>query len=139
MRHARTKASLNCNRSPGHRSPSAASSPYLSSAGSITTTDVLLDATKRADRVCSHHGFSASRLDLDWRFTQLQKVLSVSPNLEGDFLVVEELTLHASERPLDVLDCVERLLRCENPRWLVIGSRARFETIFSKALRHDDV
>jgi hypothetical protein len=82
--------------------------------------------------------FSASAIDLDWRFKQVAGVLSVAPDLEGSFLVVEELTKHVEQRPFDVLDAVERLLRCDNPWWLVLGSRARFEAILSTALRHEN-
>jgi hypothetical protein len=82
--------------------------------------------------------FSADALDLDWRFAQLKRVLAVSPVLEGDFLIMEELMRHVDERPLEVLDCVDLLLRTENPWALVIGSRARFEAIFSKTVGSDD-
>jgi hypothetical protein len=78
--------------------------------------------------------FSADALDLDWRFTQLKRVLAVSPMLEGDFLVMEELVRHAEQRPAEVLECVELLLRTENPWHLVVGSRARFEAILSMSV-----
>jgi hypothetical protein len=54
--------------------------------------------------------------------------------LEGDFLVMEEVVRHVEQRPMEVLECVELLLRTENTRALVIGSRARFEAIFLSAV-----
>lgn len=83
--------------------------------------------------------FSASALDLDWRFEQLGPVLRVSPDLGGAFLVVEELAKHAAQRPSDVLEALERLLDRENSRWLVLGSQAAVEAILSATLEHENV
>jgi hypothetical protein len=47
---------------------------------------------------------------------------------------MEELVRHMGQRPVEVLECVELLLRTENPWPLVVGSRARFEAILSKGV-----
>lgn len=75
--------------------------------------------------------FSAQGVDIDWRFAQLKRVLACSPILDAEFLVMEELVRHVRERPIEVLECLEQLLRTPNP-WFVIGSRARFEAILTE-------
>jgi hypothetical protein len=52
--------------------------------------------------------------------------------------VLEELQAHVETRPLDVLACVDLLLRRDNPGWTVFGSRARLEAILSRTTRSDD-
>jgi hypothetical protein len=76
--------------------------------------------------------FSAQAMDVDWRFAQLRHLLTHHATLDGEFLVMDELVRHVEKRPLEVLECVDLLLRAPNTWALVIGSRARFESILSQ-------
>ncbi len=79
--------------------------------------------------------FASGKFDMDWAIGQLRELLDAGIYPDADYAVAEALAKHVGSRPVEVLDCLSRMLPGEdNEHWRVLRCRKEIVNILSSAL-----
>lgn len=78
--------------------------------------------------------FSSGTMDTDWAVTELKKVLNLQVKLDGLDFVAEELVKLISEKPSDVLECLDLMLNHLSTKGVYFSWNDEARQILSEAM-----
>ena len=81
--------------------------------------------------------FSSGAFPNVWSLDQLDQVLTQFGEVDGDYFVIERLSILSEKYPLETVNLLENLLQDQIP-WKIIGKNEEIEIILNNALGSQD-
>ncbi|MCJ7481973.1 MAG: hypothetical protein MUO31_03310 [Thermodesulfovibrionales bacterium] len=79
--------------------------------------------------------FLSGKFSDEWAIENLRKALRITGEIEMNHLVMEKLTKLVKTMPLEVVECLDLIVRGDRSRWTVLGISDYIRTILSEALK----
>jgi len=79
--------------------------------------------------------FLSEKFSDEWAIENLRKALRITGEIEMNHLVMEKLTKLVKTMPLEVVECLDLIVRGDRSRWTVLGISDYIRAILSEALK----